>query len=63
MKLLITESQYNNFINNNKKTIIINETQYDKLLSSELVEVKEGKGIVSCNANMNNCNAYGEPKR
>ena len=62
MKLLITESQYNNFINNNKKTIIINETQYDKLLSSELVEVKEGKGIVSCNANMNNCNAYGEPK-
>jgi len=69
MKLLITESQYNNFVNNNKKTIIITETQYSNLLNSKLLENEnttknsELNTTISCTADASKCWANDEDPR
>ncbi len=42
MKVIITEFQFKNLLLNNKKTIRISESQYERLLSNKLVEQSMG---------------------
>ena len=42
MKVIITEFQFKNLLLNNKKTIRISESQYERLLNNKLVEQSMG---------------------